>query len=125
MPPAECFSPSPGSVPESWVTAAVERWRELLVDHANCEKKAASTAVALMFAYPEDHGLALALSRLAREELAKLVWEVRKKLEPFGAAQLIENERSRGYRLQTCPASPAQAPEKPATPRGPRHVKAP
>jgi tRNA-(ms[2]io[6]A)-hydroxylase len=55
--------------PEAWVTAAVERWRELLVDHANCEKKAASTALALMFAYPEDHALAMALSRLAREEL--------------------------------------------------------
>jgi tRNA-(ms[2]io[6]A)-hydroxylase len=55
--------------PEGWVAAAVERWRELLVDHANCEKKAASTALALMFAYPEDHALAMALSRLAREEL--------------------------------------------------------
>jgi len=67
QPPALAILKSP--TPESWVTAAVERWRELLVDHANCEKKAASTAVALMFAYPEDHGLALALSRLAREEL--------------------------------------------------------
>ncbi len=55
--------------PEGWVAAAVERWRELLVDHANCEKKAASTALSLMFAYPEDHPLAMALSRLAREEL--------------------------------------------------------
>jgi tRNA 2-(methylsulfanyl)-N6-isopentenyladenosine37 hydroxylase len=55
--------------PEAWVNTAVERWRELLVDHANCEKKAASTALALMFAYPEDNALALALSRLAREEL--------------------------------------------------------
>jgi tRNA-(ms[2]io[6]A)-hydroxylase len=55
--------------PEAWVATAVERWRELLVDHANCEKKAASTALALMFAYPEDHSLATALSRLAREEL--------------------------------------------------------
>jgi tRNA 2-(methylsulfanyl)-N6-isopentenyladenosine37 hydroxylase len=55
--------------PRAWVATAVERWRELLVDHANCEKKAASTALALMFAYPEDHALALVLSRLAREEL--------------------------------------------------------
>jgi tRNA-(ms[2]io[6]A)-hydroxylase len=55
--------------PPAWVDTAVERWPELLVDHANCEKKAASTALALMFAYPEDHALALALSRLAREEL--------------------------------------------------------
>lgn len=55
--------------PAAWVDAAVTHWRELLVDHANCEKKAASTALALMFAYPEDHALAIALSRLAREEL--------------------------------------------------------
>jgi tRNA-(ms[2]io[6]A)-hydroxylase len=55
--------------PPAWVDAAVAGWRELLVDHANCEKKAASTAVALIFAYPEDTELGLALSRLAREEL--------------------------------------------------------
>ncbi|HEY6482592.1 MAG TPA: tRNA isopentenyl-2-thiomethyl-A-37 hydroxylase MiaE [Steroidobacteraceae bacterium] len=55
--------------PQSWVESAVGRWRELLIDHANCEKKAASTAIALMFAYPEDRELSLALSRLAREEL--------------------------------------------------------
>ena len=55
--------------PVAWVDAAVSGWRELLVDHANCEKKAASTAVALIFAYPEDSQLGLALSRLAREEL--------------------------------------------------------
>lgn len=55
--------------PAAWVDAAVARWRELLVDHASCEKKAASSALALMFAYPEDARLAAALSRLAREEL--------------------------------------------------------
>lgn len=55
--------------PAAWVDAAVERWRELLIDHANCEKKAASTALALIFAYPEDRPLTSALSRLAREEL--------------------------------------------------------
>jgi tRNA 2-(methylsulfanyl)-N6-isopentenyladenosine37 hydroxylase len=55
--------------PPAWVDAAAAGWRELLVDHANCEKKAASTAVALIFAYPEDTDLGLALSRLAREEL--------------------------------------------------------
>jgi hypothetical protein len=39
-----------------------------------------------------------------REELAKLVWELRKKLEPFGAGHLVENERRLGYRLRTCPS---------------------
>jgi tRNA 2-(methylsulfanyl)-N6-isopentenyladenosine37 hydroxylase len=55
--------------PQRWVQFAAERWRELLVDHASCEKKAASTALALIFAYPEDRELTLQLSRLAREEL--------------------------------------------------------
>jgi len=55
--------------PRAWVVAAAARLPELLVDHANCEKKAASSAMALIFAYPEDAELALALSRLAREEL--------------------------------------------------------
>jgi FHA domain-containing protein len=38
----------------------------------------------------------------SREELAKLVWEIRKQLEPFDAGHLIENERRLGYRLHTC-----------------------
>jgi FHA domain len=40
-----------------------------------------------------------------REELAKLMWELRKKLEPFQAEHLIENERRLGYRMRTCPPS--------------------
>jgi tRNA-(ms[2]io[6]A)-hydroxylase len=55
--------------PPAWVELAAVRWRDLLNDHAACEKKAASTALALMFAYPQDRTLARALSRLAREEL--------------------------------------------------------
>jgi hypothetical protein len=38
----------------------------------------------------------------SREELAKLVWELRRKLAPFGSGHLIENERRLGYRLRTC-----------------------
>ena len=60
-----CAAPTPAA----WVEAAVAHWPELLIDHANCEKKAASTALALMFAYPEDRELCVALARLAREEL--------------------------------------------------------
>lgn len=55
--------------PRAWLEHAAREWRLLLADHANCEKKAASTALAFMFAYPEDRSLCLALARLAREEL--------------------------------------------------------
>ena len=57
------------ATPRAWVDAALADLPALLVDHANCEKKAASTALALIFAYPEDRALNIALSRLAREEL--------------------------------------------------------
>jgi tRNA-(ms[2]io[6]A)-hydroxylase len=57
------------ATPAEWVAVACEHWRELLVDHANCEKKAASTALSLIFAYAEDAALTSQLSRLAREEL--------------------------------------------------------
>lgn len=53
----------------AWFDLAAQRTDELLLDHANCEKKAASTALALMFAYPEDFELASRMSKLAREEL--------------------------------------------------------
>ncbi len=57
------------ATPRAWVEAARADLPTLLIDHANCEKKAASTAMALIFAYPEDRSLSVALSRLAREEL--------------------------------------------------------
>jgi tRNA 2-(methylsulfanyl)-N6-isopentenyladenosine37 hydroxylase len=57
------------TTPRAWVDAALSDLPTLLIDHANCEKKAASTALALIFAYPEDRPLNVALSRLAREEL--------------------------------------------------------
>jgi tRNA-(ms[2]io[6]A)-hydroxylase len=55
--------------PARWFDTARERWQELLIDHANCEKKAASTALSLIFSYPEDVALTQRMSRLAREEL--------------------------------------------------------
>lgn len=57
------------ATPGEWVASAAERWQEILLDHAYCEKKAASSALALIFAYPEHEQHNLALSRLAREEL--------------------------------------------------------
>jgi tRNA-(ms[2]io[6]A)-hydroxylase len=55
--------------PAGWIARARASPDVLLIDHANCEKKAASTALALMFAYAEDLELTGKMSRLAREEL--------------------------------------------------------
>jgi tRNA-(ms[2]io[6]A)-hydroxylase len=57
------------ATPSGWIAQACATPDVLLIDHANCEKKAASTALALMFAYAEDLELTDRLSRLAREEL--------------------------------------------------------
>ena len=55
--------------PEAWLEAAGKRIPELLLDHANCELKAASTALGFLYRYPERTALAQRMSRLAREEL--------------------------------------------------------
>lgn len=59
----------PCATPAGWVAAAVEDVGLLLLDHANCEKKAAATAMGLMHRYPENAHLVSKMSRLAREEL--------------------------------------------------------
>jgi tRNA-(ms[2]io[6]A)-hydroxylase len=57
------------ATPQPWFDYAARHLDELLVDHANCEKKAASTALSLIFTYSEDMELCDRISRLAREEL--------------------------------------------------------
>ena len=55
--------------PDAWLDVASERLPEMLLDHANCELKAASTALGFLYRYPERTALAQRMSRLAREEL--------------------------------------------------------
>ncbi len=57
------------ATPREWIDAAVDRVPEMLLDHANCELKAASTALGFLYRYPERTALVLRMSRLAREEL--------------------------------------------------------
>src|SRR5438105_13317712 len=58
--------------PWEWVELAVEKFDEVLVDHAHCEKKAAASALSLLSAFPSIPGLARAMARLAREESGHL-----------------------------------------------------
>jgi tRNA 2-(methylsulfanyl)-N6-isopentenyladenosine37 hydroxylase len=67
LPPVEALLAAPTS--PRWVELACARLPELLQDHADAEKKAASTAISLMFLYADDTELAGQLSKLAREEL--------------------------------------------------------
>ncbi len=57
------------ATPDEWLDQATARIPELLLDHANCELKAASTALGFLYRYPERTALAQRMSRLAREEL--------------------------------------------------------
>jgi tRNA-(ms[2]io[6]A)-hydroxylase len=52
-----------------WASRAAPAIDRILLDHAHLEKKAASTAVNLIFRYPEQSALLRPLSELAREEL--------------------------------------------------------
>jgi tRNA-(ms[2]io[6]A)-hydroxylase len=53
----------------TWIEAARRATETILIDHAHCEKKAASTAVGFLFRYPEREVLAQAMAKVAREEL--------------------------------------------------------
>lgn len=57
------------STPPEWIEAALSNLPTLLIDHAHCEKKAASTALNLLFRYVDRRNLLNKLSQLAREEL--------------------------------------------------------
>ncbi|MDR6161656.1 tRNA isopentenyl-2-thiomethyl-A-37 hydroxylase MiaE [Pseudomonas fluorescens] len=55
--------------PDAWVQAALANQDILLIDHKNCEFKAASTALSLIAKYHAHVDLINMMSRLAREEL--------------------------------------------------------
>ena len=87
--------------PPEWIVAASVNQDILLLDHANCEKKAAATALNLMFQYGDrDPALQENMSRLAREELRhfeQVTRLLRKRgigSRPLGAARYAAGLRS-------------------------------
>ena len=71
--------------PAGWIDEAGGRLPEMLLDHANCELKAASTALGFLYRYPERTALAQRMSRLAREELRHFE-QVRSIMDDMGIA---------------------------------------
>lgn len=55
--------------PNQWIEKALKNIQTLLIDHAHCEKKAASAALHLIYKYGQYTNLSYQLSKLAREEL--------------------------------------------------------
>ena len=55
--------------PPEWIDFALRNQSVLLIDHANCEKKAASTAMKLLYRYTSKMELLRKMSQLAREEI--------------------------------------------------------
>ena len=94
----------------SWVAEAVAAPEQLLLDHAHCEKKAAGTALNLMFRYADQTWLQRALSELAREELEHFElcmdilrergWTFRKiNAGPYGARLMQQVRKGEPQRL--------------------------
>lgn len=54
----------------AWVDQALAHLDVILLDHAQCERKAAGVALGLINRYPSDAGLVTALTAIAQEELA-------------------------------------------------------
>ena len=57
------------ATPTAWLNAALADLPTIIQDHANCEKKAASTAMRLLFNYDNFAQLQRKLSQLIREEI--------------------------------------------------------
>jgi tRNA-(ms[2]io[6]A)-hydroxylase len=55
---------------ERWLRQVDEHLDQILIDHAHCEKKAAGTAMNLIFGYVENQELCRAMSEIVNEELA-------------------------------------------------------
>jgi tRNA-(ms[2]io[6]A)-hydroxylase len=90
LPPVLSLASQTGA---GWAPRVLADLPELLLDHAHCEKKAAGTAINLIFRYPGHAFLAEPLSRLAREELVHF-------------EQVLDLMRARGLRLRSQRPSP-------------------
>jgi tRNA 2-(methylsulfanyl)-N6-isopentenyladenosine37 hydroxylase len=70
-----------------WVNIAEKNIEEILVDHAYCEQKAASTGISLIVSYPEKEKLVAMLTQVVAEEWShfeRVVQELRKRGHKLG-----------------------------------------
>ena len=96
------------STPTAWIERAKDSLELLLIDHAHCEKKAATTAISLIHKYPHFN-LAKFLSPLAREELLHFE-QVLRVLNKLGFK--YKNLRSGGYAKTLYDSCSSREPER-------------
>ncbi|MDA0658291.1 MAG: tRNA-(ms[2]io[6]A)-hydroxylase [Planctomycetota bacterium] len=75
-----------------WLSQVDLHLDEILIDHAHCEKKAAGTAMNLIFAYVERESLCRAMKEIVTEELDHF-------------EQVLEILKQRGIRFRRLPPS--------------------
>ncbi|GAB3833411.1 tRNA-(ms[2]io[6]A)-hydroxylase [Hymenobacter jeollabukensis] len=91
-----------------WVDIASKNIGDILVDHAYCEQKAASTGISLIVSYPEKTRLVDELTELVAEEWShfeRVLQELRKRGLPLGrprrdeyVVELLKHVRRGGAR---------------------------
>ena len=59
----------PCETPDAWIEKAIQNPEILLIDHAHCEKKAASAAMSFMYRHNDKMDILMRMSKIAREEL--------------------------------------------------------
>lgn len=69
-----------------WINIAEKNIEEILVDHAYCEQKAASSCISLIISYPEKENLVEALTPVVAEEWSHF-------------ERVLEQLKKRGYHL--------------------------
>ena len=77
------------SSPERWLGQVDRDLPEILIDHAHCEQKAASTAMDLMFDYVQHEAICESMTEIVREEL-----------EHFGMVRALLKQRGIRFRGQ-------------------------
>ncbi|MED7787948.1 tRNA-(ms[2]io[6]A)-hydroxylase [Francisella sp. 19X1-34] len=55
--------------PNQWIKKALDNIELMLIDHAHCEMKAASSAMTYIYRHPDKYDLVTRMSKIAREEL--------------------------------------------------------
>lgn len=86
---------------QAWVDLAINNIDIILLDHAQCERKAAGTAIQMMSRYPSSVELVRELTAIAQEELSHYT-QVNNWLEKRGIPMQPVSPPPYGARLKKC-----------------------